>query len=120
MTTALCSAKASIFMLLSQIFTIQSHMKLAIKAGLVAAILLWLMNVIILLCFFTPSVGQTWDDVVLTAKVDGSLVWTVVSSVMNLVLNLYIFFLPLPIIARLSWPLGKRLKVAALFSTAFL
>ncbi|KXX74937.1 hypothetical protein MMYC01_208506 [Madurella mycetomatis] len=120
MTTALCSAKASIFMLLSQIFTIQRHMKLAIWAGLIATTLLYLMNIIFIFYYFTPSPGQTWDDVVLTAKVDGSLVWTVASSVLNLVLNLYIFFLPLPIVARLSWPLEKRLKVAALFSTAFL
>ncbi|GAB1310565.1 Rhodopsin domain-containing protein [Madurella fahalii] len=120
MTTSLHSAKASIFVLLSQIFTIRHHMKLAIWAGLVATVLLYLMNIIIILCYFTPSPGQTWDDVVLSGKVDGSLAWTVASSVLNLVLNLYIFFLPLPIIARLSWPLEKRLKVVALFSTAFL
>jgi hypothetical protein len=41
------------------------------------------------------------------------------SGALDVLLDLYIFILPLPIIAKLNWSTKKRLKALALLSTGF-
>ncbi|KAH6853930.1 hypothetical protein B0I37DRAFT_18758 [Chaetomium sp. MPI-CAGE-AT-0009] len=111
-------AKTSIFLLLHQIFTLERGMIIAIRIGLVATCAVLILSFVSQCWNDIPRAGETWDDVAL--KFDRMVVWSPAASILYLLLDLYIFFLPLPVVARLSWPTRKRLKALAVFSTGFL
>lgn len=111
-------AKISILLLLHQTFTIERHMKLAIRGGLGAALVAFVLSIGFQIAYASPRAGETWDD--MPKKTEQGVTWSIVGSVLNLLLDLNIFLLPFPIIAKLNWSTRKRLKALAVFSTAFL
>ncbi|KAK3300545.1 uncharacterized protein B0H64DRAFT_18438 [Chaetomium fimeti] len=111
-------AKTSIFLLLHQIFTLERGMIIAIRIGLAATCAVAMVSFASQCWNDIPRAGETWDDVAL--KFDRIIVWSPATSIMYLLLDLYMFLLPLPVVARLSWPTKKRLKALAVFSTGFL
>ncbi|KAK4241545.1 hypothetical protein C8A03DRAFT_12189 [Achaetomium macrosporum] len=119
--TATLFSKASIFLLFHQIFTMERHMQIAIWAGLAVSFAVFLPSVGYQVYTLTPNPGETCDDLALSGKSEqGGAVWSIVGSVLNLMLDVYIFLLPLPIIAKLNWSTRKRLKASAVFSTGVL
>ncbi|KAK4152538.1 hypothetical protein C8A00DRAFT_44434 [Chaetomidium leptoderma] len=120
--TATFLSKVSIFLLFHQIFAIERRMQISIWAGLTATFLVFAASVGYQLHHFTPIPGTTWNELALSGgnPLEGSTAWAVVSSVLNLMLELYVFLLPLPTIATLSWSTRKRLKASAVFSTGLL
>lgn len=115
-------SKASIFLLFHQIFAIDRRMQISIWAGLTATFLVFVASVGYQLHHLTPTPGTTWSEFALRGgnPLEGSATWAVTSSVLNLVLELYVFILPLPTIAKLSWSTRKRLKASAVFLTGLL
>ena len=66
-----------------------------------------------------PASGEEWDLVVLTkCKSMGS--WAKALNVTNILADLYIIVLPLPIILKLQQTLRTRLAIAAVFGTGVL
>lgn len=112
-------AKASIFLLFSQIFTIQKSMRVAIWVGLVFDFLLYGTGIGVASYYETPHMGETWVD-----TLDGRslipLPWWQAQSALSIALDLYIFVLPLPAVARLKLPIRKRISVMAVFSLALM
>lgn len=111
-------AKVSILLLLHQTFTIERHMKLAIRGCLGAAFVAFVLSIGFQIAYASPRTGETWED--MFRKTERSAVWSIVGACLNLVLDLNIFLLPFPIIARLNWSTSKRLRALAVFSTALL
>lgn len=67
-----------------------------------------------------PSPGQSWYDLMLSGKPDRAIYFGLVQSTLGIILDLYIFILPLPILYRLRLSKRKRIHVTGVFSTAFL
>lgn len=111
-------AKISIFLLMHQTFVIERTMKLAIHAGLGATFVAFVLSIGFQIAYASPRAGESWDD--MSKKTEQSAVWSIVGSVLNLLLDLNIFLLPCPIIARLNWSTRQRIKALGVFSTAFL
>lgn len=67
-----------------------------------------------------PSPGQSWNDLMLSGKPNRAIYFGLVQSTMGIILDLYIFTIPLPILYRLQLSRKKRIQVIAVFSTALL
>lgn len=115
-----CS-KISLLLLLLQIFDIKgTTTKRAIWLGMFASFALYFPGFPIEIVFQSPSSGQGWDGLMLSGKPNRAIYWGLVQSCVGILLDLYIFVLPLPTILRLNMSLGKRIQVSLVFSTAFL
>jgi hypothetical protein len=111
-------AKTSIFLLLHEIFTLERGMRIAIWVGLVATYIVAIVSFVSQCLDDIPRHGKTWDDVAL--KFDQMVVWSPAASILYMLLDVYMFLLPVPVVARLNWPTKKRLRALAVFSTGFL
>lgn len=113
-------SKASILLLFLQLFNIQDRMRLAIRIAFAAIILVYLPAFPLAGYYNTPNPGQSWDDVMLSMKPTGGIYWGIVQSALGILLDLYIFILPLPAVTQLQISRSKRNQLVLVFSTAFL
>lgn len=115
-------AKASLLLLFLQIFDTKSHgkkMKIVIWVGMAANFLIYFPSIPIISYYGAPSPGESWENFTLSLKPEKSLVWGIVQSALVIVLDLYIFIIPIPVTLQLHMPWKTRLQLAAVFSTAF-
>lgn len=118
--TGTALAKIAILSLFHQLFKVEWRVKIAVRVGIVASGIIWLVSIILESYYLAPSAGQTWDESALSGKSTHSPIWAVSAGVVTLVLDLYIFLLPIPCIAKLKWSTRRRLKALAVFSTGIL
>lgn len=112
-------AKASIFLLFSQLFTVQRSMYIAIRVGLILNFLIYWPGVAIATYYEVPHVGETWLDT-LDGRTLIPLSWWQAQSALIVALDIYIFVLPLPTVMTLQMPIRKRLSVISVFSVAMM
>ncbi|KAF4215124.1 hypothetical protein CNMCM8980_010661 [Aspergillus fumigatiaffinis] len=113
-------AKSSIFLLCRQIFTIQKPMKYAIRFGLLFTFLLYWPGVGLESYFAAPHIGETWEDLLVNHRPEKLIYWGIVQGTLSVVLDIYIFILPLPLLSKLQLPRKKRWQLLIIFSTAML
>lgn len=114
------TSKASIFLLYRQVFAIERRVRNYINIGLVITLILYLPNIPLSAVFDAPRYGDSWESMLTSHEPFKMITWGIVQSTLTIVLDFYIFFLPLPIIIRLNMPLGKRLQLAGVFMTALM
>ncbi|KAL8992988.1 MAG: hypothetical protein Q9169_006678 [Polycauliona sp. 2 TL-2023] len=108
-------AKSSILLLYLRIFTIKPSMRYAIYAGLFFTGILYGIHVPLVLGFCSPRGASKIIDFESCAKLT---VWGPVQGFFAMLLDVYIFVLPFPVIRHLKLPRGKRVGVYVLFGTA--
>lgn len=116
-------AKASLLLLFLQIFNTKGQgnkMMILVWTGMAANFLIYFPSIPILSYYGAPSPGQSWENLTLSLKPTKSLVWGIVQSALVIILDLYLFIIPLPVTLQLHMPWTRRLKLAAVFSTAFM
>lgn len=113
-------AKSAIFLLCRQIFTIQKTMKYAIRFGLLFTFLLYWPGVPLESYYAAPHIGETWEDLLINKRPDHLVYWGAVQGTLSVVLDIYIFILPLPLLSKLQVSRKKRWKLLIIFSTAML
>ncbi|KAL5046071.1 hypothetical protein BDW71DRAFT_70257 [Aspergillus fruticulosus] len=112
--------KSSIFLLYRQIFTLEKPMKLAIRFGLVFTFVMYWPHVGLESYFCAPHAGEAWDELLTNGRPAKMIYWGIIQGTLAVLLDLYIFVLPLPRLWTLQRPLWKRLQIMAVFSTAML
>jgi hypothetical protein len=115
-------AKTATLMMFHQIFVISTPMRIAIRAGIAFTFVFYALGLCISSYFSAPHVGQGWDHLLSPDREGGdvSLHWAVVQGSVGLALDIYIFILPLPMVARLKLSTRKKIQVTALFLVAVL
>ncbi|GFF33521.1 hypothetical protein IFM61606_01907 [Aspergillus udagawae] len=113
-------AKSSIFLLCRQIFTIQKTMKYAIGFGLLFTFVLYWPGVGLESYYAAPHIGETWEDLLINKRPEHLIYWGVVQGTLSVVLDIYIFILPLPLLSKLQLPRKKRWQLLIIFSTAMM
>lgn len=94
-------------------------MRIAIWIGQTFNFLIYGAGLAVASYYETPKPGQPWE----TALVERALIplkWWQAQSALSIVLDLYIFILPLPVIGSLKMSTKKRLSIVAVFSLALL
>lgn len=71
--------------------------------------------------FCVPRIGEPWNDVeTISRNCANDEIYGIVQGVLSVVLDLYIFILPIPIILGLQMPVKRRLSILGVFGTAIL
>lgn len=94
-------------------------MRVAIWAGLAFNFLIYWPGVAVAAYYETPRAGESWVAI-LDGRTLVPLRWWQAQSALSIVLDLYIFILPIPVLARLKMPMRKRVSVIAVFSLALM
>ncbi|CAH0024647.1 unnamed protein product [Clonostachys rhizophaga] len=113
-------SKAAIFSLLFQIFSINRKMKVPIYGGLVFVVLVYGSNFIVGPLYSVPYAGETWDDMLINRRPAKLITVGLVQALFAVVIDLYIFFLPFPILKSLNLKTSKRIQLAFVFGTALM
>lgn len=113
-------SKATIFVLLFQIFQVRKGMRWAIWAGLIGNILIYFPNLIIAPILGAPHIGETWNDLIINQRPAEQKWIGTYQGPCAVLLDVYIFILPFPALSNLNMPNKKRLKLFVLFGTALL
>ncbi|KAI0873870.1 hypothetical protein GGS24DRAFT_501340 [Hypoxylon argillaceum] len=112
---AIASTKLSILALYYRIF-MASKMRIfiLITAGFVLA---WLIEMEVVLGLGCQPIEGWWDaSVAITAKCVDKVAFTYSTNVLNLIFDLWIFAMPIPVIMRLNVSRAKRIALCCLFS----
>ncbi|KAI1177739.1 hypothetical protein F4777DRAFT_541126 [Nemania sp. FL0916] len=112
------TSKAAIFFLYLQLFGVQTYIKPAVTIGILVSALLYIPNIPISAVLEAPAAGSSWKALSMSDKPQKIMIWGIISSSFTVLLDIYIFILPLPIISRLNMPLGRRLQILGIFATA--
>ena len=113
-------AKGAILLLYLRIFTPNKRMKYSIWLGLAWDFLLYWSGIPIATLYGTPRIGQSWDVVATTETRANLTTFALVQGVLSVVLDFYIFILPIPIVSKLPISLKQRLSILGVFATAIL
>lgn len=113
-------AKSSLLFLYLQFFSIKRSMRVAIYIGLVAVGLCYWSNIPIEAPFLAPYAGETWQDIVFNGRPAKIEVWGDVQGPLNVIIDLYTFILPFPVLAKLNLTRRRRIELGIVFSTALL
>ncbi|KAI1173069.1 hypothetical protein F4777DRAFT_601087 [Nemania sp. FL0916] len=115
---AIASTKLSILALYHRIFaTPKMRTAVLITAGLVFA---WLIEMEVILGLGCQPIQGWWDPALATtAKCVNKVAFTYSTNILNLVFDIWIFAMPIPIIAKLNVNKAKRIALFCLFSIGF-
>ena len=94
-------------------------MRYGIWSGLVFAFLLYWSGVLFGTLWCTPRGGEK-DLKDTTQKCEKNILFGLIQGVLGVVLDFYIFLLPVPTIIRLQMSLRRRLSILGVFGTAIL
>lgn len=111
-------SESSIFLVYLRIFAIDKTMRYLIWFGLFWTFLLYIVQIPIDAYYCTPRNGKTWGFE--NIHCDRTIPWAIVHGVVAVVLDFYIFLLPIPIVIRLQMSLKRRLSIIGVFGTAIL
>ncbi|KAI1457885.1 hypothetical protein F4805DRAFT_457328 [Annulohypoxylon moriforme] len=116
-----CSKLATLLLYL-QIFTVSRAMRIAIYIGMAAVTALYMTAIIATSYFAVPHAGETWDSVIAKSASGHffSQYWGVASASASLVIDLFLFILPLPILWKLNLSSRRKLQISGVFSVGLL
>lgn len=97
-------------------------MRIAIYIGMAAVTALYVTAIIASTYFVVPHAGETWDSVIAKSASGHffSQYWGVASASAALVIDLFLFILPLPILWKLNLSSQRKLQISGVFSVGLL
>lgn len=110
-------AKLSIFLLYLRLFHINRSTRWAIYLGILWTLLTYLPFLVVTPYLCAPHVGEKWTLEV-AMRCNDALDWEIASAAMAVILDTYIFVLPLPILKALPLSRGRKWGLVAVFGTA--
>ena len=113
-------AKGAIFLLYLRIFTANKTMKYSIWFGLAFDFVLYWINIPFESWYCAPRAGDPWSLETVGRTCSDNIMFGLVQGVLAVVLDLYIFILPIPIVLSLQMSTRRRLSVLGVFATAIL
>ncbi|KAF3760404.1 hypothetical protein M406DRAFT_283563, partial [Cryphonectria parasitica EP155] len=114
------TSKTAIFLLYRQLFAVKKWMRYAIIGGIIFTFLLYFPNIPLAAIYSAPRVGEPWSSILTSNGPFKMITYSIVMASGSTLLDIYIFLLPLPIVARLHMPLGRRLQLIGVFGTALM
>ncbi|KAI0490290.1 hypothetical protein F4859DRAFT_457543 [Xylaria cf. heliscus] len=117
-------SKAAIFLLYLEIFGSTRKTRRLIWAGLIFAAVLYSTFIPLDSVYTAPAAGQSWDalfaQIADLSKARVILYWSLGIGAGSILLDFYIFAIPIPILKKLHVSNVKRLQLIAVFGTALL
>ncbi|KAI0904775.1 hypothetical protein F4823DRAFT_174883 [Ustulina deusta] len=122
MNLSLFFSKTATLILFRQIFATSRAMNIAIWIGVLFCFATYTSGLVVTSYFSAPHVGSTWDQV--AANLYGPTVfllyWSIAQGSASTLLDVYIFILPLPVLARLHLSTKRKIQIIAIFGVGLL
>ncbi|KAM7210800.1 hypothetical protein V8F06_013825, partial [Rhypophila decipiens] len=114
--------RAAILLMYRDTFSISRTTHIAIWIGLVLNFLIYIPSIPIAVYYETPRAGQSWEELIYTVpNLEPILVpYGIATGAAALLMDVYIFILPLPVVLRLNLSRTKKIQALAIFATALL
>lgn len=103
-----------------QIYTIVKQMQMAIWAGIIADFIIYGASLGLVPYFEAPHVGETWAGLVITQRPASMTPTGAEQGFLVVLLDIYIFILPIPRLSTLKLQSGRKLKLLCILGTALL
>ena len=113
-------AKLSLFLLYYRLFASDYWTKIAIYLGIITVCLFYIACCITLLILCLPKPGESWISPRFQVRCAPAFKLGNAHGWFGLLSDLYIFFLPLPVLWGLHMALRKKLGVVAVFLTGLM
>jgi len=112
--------KAPLLVMYFDIFRVQTGLRIGIIVGLVFSLAVAIVSAVLVIVYVTPHGSATWMDLVTNNQTQGFAIWAPTHGSLMVLVDVYIFLLPLPTILKLKMTLKKKIQVTAVFLTALL
>ncbi|KAJ4385379.1 hypothetical protein N0V93_009806 [Gnomoniopsis smithogilvyi] len=103
-----------------QFFGIKRPMRIAVYVGLAVTFAAYWTSIPIAAYYGAPHSGETWEELFVNLRPAKEAYWGFAQGVCAIVLDIYIFILPLPVLWRLHMDRAKRLQLLGVFGTALI
>lgn len=113
-------AKSSILLLYLQFFSVDRKTRIAIWIGLISVGVLYWAAFPIEAPFMTPRNGETWQELALSGRPDKMYYWGIVQGPLSVIIDIYIFVVPIPVLLTLNLSSRRRTGLLLVFATALL
>ena len=113
-------AKSSLLLLYRRIFGLKRALSYAVYGALAFTFCLYWVGIPIIAYYCAPDPGKEWSIISMGLKCKKSVPLGVVQGSLNIVLDLFIIILPVPVVLGLQMSLRKRIAVLAVFLTGIL
>lgn len=117
---ALFFPKVSIFLLYLQIFGINRMIRIGAKVGIVGAFLAYFPPTLVLSYYDAPHIGQTWESLMASDLPERGIPGGIAIGALSVLVDLFVFILPISPLMKLKMPLSRRIQLVALFGTALM
>ena len=113
-------AKLSILVLLLRLFSPNRRFRYAIYVGIVWTTLVSLTTVIVAGALCAPRKGEAFDGMKFAQRCGHSQIWATVQGALNVVLDFYILYLPIPVVWKLQLERNRKIGVLGIFATGLM
>lgn len=114
------TSKTAIFLLYRQLFAIKRWMRISVNIGILITFILYFLNIPLAAVYSAPRLGESWSIILTSHGPEKMITWGIIMAAVSTLLDLYIFFLPIPNIVSLQMPLERRLQLVGVFATALM
>ncbi|MCJ1307096.1 hypothetical protein MMC25_000742 [Agyrium rufum] len=113
-------AKLSLFLLYLRIFSPSRNMRLLIYAGIFVNLCYYVATAAGMMAFCMPRNGESWFLALFSSHCRRARIMTWVQGIFNIVSDLFLLILPMPVVWKLHMPTRKKWGVGAIFATGLL
>jgi hypothetical protein len=113
-------AKAAIFLMYLQFFGVHKKLRIAVYIGIFVTFGAYWTSVPVAAYYGAPHPGETWESLFLNERPIWEAYWGVSQGAIAIVLDIYIFLLPIPILWKLNTDRTRRIQLITLFGTALM
>lgn len=118
--TSMFFAKGSLLLLYLRIFGPKKSARYQIYICLAFSFCLYFVNIPVEAYYCAPRAGKGWTLAEIAPKCKKTSYLAIIQGPLNVLIDLFIFALPIPIVIRLQMSARKRLSVLAVFFTGLL
>ncbi|KAL8805010.1 MAG: hypothetical protein Q9182_002212 [Xanthomendoza sp. 2 TL-2023] len=112
-------SKTSILLLLYRLFAPDKRFRYFVYIGLLWATVIFCTSLVLALVFCVPRPGEAFSSPQVVHRAAHQDIWAVVQGTLNVLLDFYILYIPVPIIWKLKMGRKRRFGVIAIFMTGF-
>lgn len=116
-------SKEAIFLLYFDIFHIKKAMKYATILGMVFTAFVYWTGIVIASIFCAAHIDETWDPLAgasIVRRCPRTNYWGIMQRACAILIDIFIFVLPIPTILRLQLPTSRKVQLLGIFMTALL
>ena len=110
-------SKLSILLLLFRLFSPNRLTRYLLFVGIGWALTIAVITLVLAGAMCAPRHGESFDNLALSSRCSHQTTWAVVQSVLILILDFYILYIPIPRIWRLQLSLKRKIGVLSIFMT---